>query len=112
MSPLCPHCGYDLTRDELIHLDGFRIDPRGTVDFNGHPLSLTKAQSIFVASVAKAAPRPIPYAALIERMGIEGRHERNILSSQLCLMRNRLRAYDIALPIVAKPGMGYQWKGA
>lgn len=109
---ICPHCGFDLEPDKLIERDGFRLDPRGTTDFNGHPVRLTRAQSIFLASVAKVAPRPISYGALIDRMGIEGRHERNVLSVQMSHLRKRLDAFDIPLPIQAVRSVGYQWKGA
>jgi DNA-binding response OmpR family regulator len=112
MTRICPHCGYDLERDELIERDGFRLDPRGTTDFNGHPVQLTKAQSIFFASVAKEAPRALSYVALIERMGIEGADERNVLAVQFSHIRTRLRAFDIPLPIVSVRSVGYQWRGA
>jgi DNA-binding response OmpR family regulator len=111
MTPICLHCGYDLATDELITLDGFTLDPRGVTDFNGQAVQLTRAQSIILASIAKVAPRPISYAALVDRAGIDGQHERNILAAQVCHMRNRFDAYGIPMPIIAVRGVGYQWKG-
>lgn len=111
-TPLCPHCGFDLRKDEMIELDGFRFDPRGGIFFNGDTLRLRPSWQIILATLAKAAPRPVSAAALADRTGSEGDAADVTLRTQICAVRKRLRDIGVPIPFRTEWGRGYRWVSA
>lgn len=105
----CPHCGYNLTRDEVIEADGFTLDPRGTVTFEGREARLTRPQVDLLYAMARADGRPVALPALAERMGSEAEDIRNVVSAQLAHTKRRLRAANIPFPVRTVWGRGYRW---
>jgi DNA-binding response OmpR family regulator len=107
MTPLCPHCGYNLRQDEPIELDGFRIDPRGGVEYLGRRIALQPNSQSFLGTLAKAAPRPVTKEVLGERFG--ARSERSI-EYHLTKLRRYLAAAGVPSPVRNIHGFGYRWE--
>jgi DNA-binding response OmpR family regulator len=106
----CPSCGYNLTRDEVIEIGPWRLDPRGAVSFDGRRLSLTADCAMIMHSIAAAHGRPISLAALLSRIGSEALT--NIIQVQIWRIRDVLRASDIPVPFHTVRSRGYAWGAA
>ncbi len=105
MTSICPHCGYDLRHDEVVELDGFRIDPRGTVEFEGAKLVIGPSRRRLLFALAKAWPRPISRIALADRGDIAV----DSLDVVVHHIRTWLRAKSLPQPIKAVWGYGFIW---
>lgn len=111
MTPICPHCGYDLRADEMIELDGFHIDPRGTIAFAGRQLPLNLSSVVILATLAKAAPRMVRSSVLIDRIGGDGDDLRGTLYSQVRRLRRTLTAIGAPVPVASvRRSGGYRWE--
>lgn len=110
---VCPHCGYDLERDQIIDRDGLRFDPRGDVTWHGMALQLTTNERIVLGTIVKAAPDCVTRAVLDERTGYTGMG--NCSEVLVCRIRRKMR--DVAPAMIATPletvrGLGIRWRVA
>jgi DNA-binding response OmpR family regulator len=86
---ICPHCGYSLAADAIIALDGFEIDPRGKVAWQGARLALTGQQAEILHVIAAGEGRPVKIEIISERLGHDGNSD--IVHVQVCRLRRNLR---------------------
>jgi DNA-binding response OmpR family regulator len=105
----CPSCGFNLTKDEPIERDGFVIDPRGVVTFEGRQVPLQAGEIIFVHSIAAGEGRCVPISALLERMDSESKDPLGLLHTRLCMIRKRFFGVGAPNPIRTVWGRGYRW---
>lgn len=104
----CPCCGYSLEQDKVIERDGFMLDPRGPVAFDGAPVPISKQQSEILFAIAAEEGRLARHAMLAERIGYEG--DLNSVVVQVSKMRRRLEQHRIPNPIYTVDGFGgYAW---
>jgi len=109
MTAICPHCQYDLKADEVIKRDGFTLDPRGAVTYNGKEIKLTKAQKCILFSLAKADGRRLSSYDLADRCCYyETAHVSNAIKMHISLLRKRLSG--LPCPVQNEHGVGYYWK--
>lgn len=104
----CPSCGFNLTRDEIVEIDGWRIDPRGIAEYDGRAIHFAPAQLIILHSIAMMRGRIAARDAILNRMGTEA--EPNILSVLVCRIRRTINAAGIPSPIKTVCGRGYRWE--
>lgn len=105
MSGFCPHCGYNLTRDEVIEANGFTLDPRGSVTFNGLPVSLTRGEANLLHALARARGRIVTAETLHARIALrEGRNPQTV-----AVVISRIRKRVKPCPITTVRGAGYRW---
>lgn len=108
MTDMCPCCGYNLSKDRLIEIDGFTIDPRGMVSFGELVMdSVSATQVMILHSIAKAAPRPISMETLRNRI-TDG--SSNVVSVMICRMRKIFAANCVPFPIRTVGQIGYRWQ--
>ncbi len=114
-SDLCPHCGYNLIADEIVERDGFTIDPRGHVRYEGLLIPGFTPQMVSVMhSLAKANGRKLTASVIADRCGSENADRSNVVAVQICRLRRVLQACDIPCPVQSKlgptrEGGGYWW---
>lgn len=87
--PICPHCGFDLERDEPVDRAGIAIDPFGICQFHGQPLRLTRSERQILFAIVKADGAILSRAVLAERVGYEGDH--NVVDVFLTRIRNKMK---------------------
>lgn len=115
MSDLCPHCGYNLEADTIIERDGFTIDPRGHVRYEGLLIPGFTPQMVSVMhSLAKATGRKLTARILADRCGSDTADTSNVISVQVFRIRRALQAVDIPCPVQSRlgptrEGGGYWW---
>ena len=102
----CPHCGYNLARDEVIERDGFCIDPRGTVAFNDRQLRLTAGAFAMLLCIVRANGRPVRDDTILNYADSEGTE--NTVHVQMCRTRKAFAAQGVPFPIQRMSG-GYRW---
>lgn len=107
----CPHCGFNITRDETIRRDGFEICPVKGATYRGAAVRLTSSCLTMLHSVA-ACDFPLEYTVIADRMGYDGDHFKNLLAVQRCRLAERLAEVGAPNPIVTVWGRGYQWRVA
>lgn len=108
---ICPHCGFDLVKDEVLERDHFTYDPRGVVSYCGIILRLRPAHREIVGSLMKAAGRIVSKDTLLERLGSEG-DDPTLMNVQVSLLRRDLRKLGIPCPIKTVWGAGFCWDGS
>jgi DNA-binding response OmpR family regulator len=108
MTGICPHCGYSLAKDEPLHRDGFMLDPRGVVTFEGRTVPLRPSAHSIVFALAKCAPRPLSIDTLLVQMGSENA-EANVVQVQLTWAKTAFRKALAPFPIENVWGRGYRW---
>lgn len=96
MTTICPHCGYDLVRDEPIERAGIAMQPYGAVRFHGAEVKLTPGETAVLWALVKAGGRPLSRAILAERIGYEG--DKNTVDVHLTRIRKKLAPHG-ASPI-------------
>lgn len=107
---ICPHCGYSLKRDEVIHRGDWTLDPRGEVFYRGRKLRVQVSLAEMLHSIAVDAPRPCSISVIANRLGIdEGASVSNTVKVRASQLRNALRAADIDVPFEVIYGRGYRW---
>ena len=115
MSSLCPHCGYNLEADVIIERDGFTIDPRGHVRYDGSLIPGFTAQMVSVLhTLAKAGGRKLTSSVIADRCSSENIDRSNVIAVQICRLRRVLKARDIPCPVQSRSrpvreGGGYWW---
>jgi DNA-binding response OmpR family regulator len=114
MTPNCPSCGYNLANDQVIERDGFAIDPRGLVVYNGRAVKgLIPTDVCIFHSIAKNQGRPINISALTERCCDEDTDVGRVYNA-VCRIRHALNLQDIPDPIKTLTAYsnaqgGYYW---
>jgi DNA-binding response OmpR family regulator len=104
----CPSCGFNLTKDEPIERDGFVIDPRGVVTFEGRQVPFTKAEHNLLHTLARAEGRCVESAVLGERLG---ESEDPVNTARVLILRIRRRCWNAGAPNPIRTvwGRGYRW---
>lgn len=105
----CPHCGFNLERDQPVERDGFVIDPRGAVRFCGHPVRLTPAETQIMHTLAAADGRSVRVSTILERLGCEDA-QYNRVSVSISKIKRTLTQSGIPFPIRSDWGRGYRWE--
>jgi DNA-binding response OmpR family regulator len=109
-APICPHCGYDLRRDEPMTIGAAHFDPTRGFSYRGQPIHLTPLERIFISTLMKSAGRWASKDMLIDRMGIgEARLPEELVRIYACRVRKALKAVTAACPFEAGYGLGYRW---
>lgn len=105
---ICPHCGFDLALDGVIHRPEIFFDPRGDIMFRGKLLALTPAERIVLGTLLREAGRYVGAVALRERIGSEA--EGNVVTVMISKIRAKLRAIDPSRHwIENKFAEGWRW---
>lgn len=100
MTPICPHCGYDIRQDQPIFINGYSMySPGSQLCWMGLPLNLTGYERNMCWSLMKAFPEPVRIDVLLDRMGSEGT-EQNV---QVFICRVRKKLAEIGAPDPFKP---------
>lgn len=107
MASLCPHCGYNITRDDPITIGKWTLYP-DSVFFRGRNLHLTNGEAGLLYTVAKAAPRAVQLAAIGNRIS----HADNVAGVASVLACRLRRKLGRNMPIETVPGAGYRWRRA
>lgn len=90
---LCPHCGYDLVRDEPVTLGDLFFDPRGEVTWKDVKLAhLPPSQREILWAIVKARGRTITKAVLLDRCDSSG--DMRTVDTLICRLRDAFRAID------------------
>jgi DNA-binding response OmpR family regulator len=106
----CPSCGFNLSRDELIERDGFVIDPRGGVTFEGRQIEIWPSEVSIAHTVATAAGRCVSIGAIAGRLDSEAIDPINRIAVSICRMRKRFAAANAPFPIETVHSRGYRWE--
>jgi len=106
---ICPSCGYSLTADAPVERDGWLIEPRNGVSYQGVPVFTRMAwvQILYAAACSRGI-----VSTEVLRARISDSERSNVVASQIALMRKRLRALGLPVPIVTVRGdyiSGYRW---
>jgi len=107
VSHICPSCGYNLARDEVIDRDGFMLDPRGAAQFHGDDLGLTLAEALTLYTVAQAKGRPVSREAILTR--VSDSEDPNVVSVFLLRARRKLVEHSAPNPVRSLHGRGLAW---
>ncbi len=108
---ICPHCGFDLVKDEVLERDHFTYDPRGIISYCGIILKVRPAHRIIVGSLMKADGRIVSKDALLERIGSDA-EDATLINVHVSLLRRDLRKQGIPCPIKTVWGAGFCWDGS
>lgn len=108
----CPHCGFNLSQDAIVERDGFTIDPRGTITFNGRRIKATPIDMGIAHSVASAAGRVVKCEVIAERLGSETNDPRGLIRTRICFMRKNFADARAPFPLETVFGRGYRWGAA
>jgi len=109
MTAICPHCQYDLKADTIIERDGFTLDPRGAVTYNGQEIKLTKTQKCILFSLAKANGRRLSSYDLADRCCYyDASNANKEFKMHISLLRKRLS--HVQCPVQTDHGVGYYWQ--
>lgn len=109
--PICPHCGYDLAKDQPILLNDFSMHSSiSPLCWRGTAIRLTGAESAVVWALMKAWPSPMRISVLLERADSEA--DEQTVRVLVCRVRKKLRAVGAPDPIGSYrvPGGAYIWK--
>jgi DNA-binding response OmpR family regulator len=109
MTPICPHCGYDLADDEPVETNGVRVDPRGDVTINGTAVHMTPPMRIILASLLKSGGRTLTIAVLAERIGYDGEIPVNNVQVHLSRLRRALKNHGMPNVIGTIHSIGVRW---
>jgi len=103
----CPSCGFNLDRDEVLQLDGFVLDPRGMIAFQGSPVLMTHHEAMAMHTVASANGRPVKTETISQR--ISDGEDPHCASVFIHRARRRLLAAGVPNPIQTAFRRGYRW---
>lgn len=104
----CPSCGYNLERDPVITIDGYRLDPTaGTVWRDGYWLPLSRSEFHLLYSLAAAKGRVVAKQPLMLRIS-DGETESIV---NVFVSRIRAKLLDAGWPNLIETvwGRGYRW---
>ena len=74
--PFCPRCGINFKNDEVIEIDGFRIDPRGQAFYNDRMIrGLSPTNVCVLYTIARAGGRLVTSDTLVARCCGESQSE-------------------------------------
>jgi len=107
VSHICPSCGFNLARDEVIDRDGFMLDPRAAAHFHGDDLGLTIAEALTLYTVAAAHGRYVSREAVATR--VSDSYDPNIASVFLTRARRKLVEHHAPNPVRSSRGRGFAW---
>lgn len=85
---ICPHCGFNLRREERITFGALDFDPYGDSAWKGRSVHLTVAERLLLGSLVAAAGQIVTLGALIERMGSEA-EDSNVPAVLVCRIREK-----------------------
>lgn len=105
MSEFCPHCGYNLARDEAIVLGAWRLEPGGVWYKGEFQDQITSAEAAMLHTLAKAGGRPVTSATIAARISSATENPTNIIS----VHAHRLRSKLSVVPFETAHGRGYRW---
>lgn len=105
---MCPHCGYDLERSDVIERGEYVLHPDGLVYREGKRLRVTVQEGLLLYTVAKAAGRPTHCRVIGERIS-ECEDPYNLVMVSMSRMRAKFRADDIPLPVANIRNFGLAW---
>jgi DNA-binding response OmpR family regulator len=103
---ICPNCGLSLERDRPVERDGFVIDPRGAVSYQGRSLPISGAQRTILHALA-SSQHDIRNDALVART-TDGEPFSNTIQVQVCAIRKKMRVAGAPNPIINARG-AYRW---
>jgi DNA-binding response OmpR family regulator len=111
--PFCPHCGFDLVQDAPILLGDFAMmSSISPLQWQGHSIKLTAAERNLMWTLMKAAPRPVRFDVILDRIGSES--EGNVIDVYMSRIRKKLRDLGAPVPFDSlKANNGYRalyWK--
>ncbi|MBB5986012.1 winged helix-turn-helix domain-containing protein [Sphingobium lignivorans] len=105
----CPNCGFDITKDDLVERDGFKLHPReGLGSYLGRSIGLTGSELVLLHTIGQAK-RTISREALHNRVS-DCETFPEIVGTFVCKIRSKLRTAGVPDPIETVRGKGYRWK--
>lgn len=105
----CPHCGYDLLKDQPIIINDFSmLGPQSPLYYRGKVPNLTLAERNFCWALMKAYPKTVRHEALLNRLDSTGTV--NTLAVYISKIRKKLRQLGAPDPFVRVRGVGVGWK--
>jgi DNA-binding response OmpR family regulator len=108
MTTMCPHCGYDLERSEVIERGLYVLHPDGMVYRDGERVRVTVQEGQLLYTVAKAAGRPIHCRVIGERIS-DGENPYNLVAVLMTRLRAKFRADGIPIPVSNIRNFGLAW---
>lgn len=110
MKHTCPHCGFDLTRDETLTLGRWRLVPRDAAYYDDVPV-VTRATWLNIMLVlAREQGRALRAETLLNR--VSDSDDPNVIAVQVSRLKKSLRTMGIETPIKARYCTGYYWNVA
>jgi DNA-binding response OmpR family regulator len=105
---MCPHCGFDLAKDQPIILNDFSmLSPIAPLCYRGQPLNLTSAARTLCWTLMKSFPRPVRQEVILDRLDSEALG--NVVDVYLSRIRRELRRIGAPIPFEKRRGV-IAWK--
>lgn len=109
MINMCPHCGYNLQKDEPIELGDWSLHEDG-VSYRGVRLLLTASQVRILYTMAKATGSVVRHEVIYNRvLDNDVADPRNNIAVQISKIRDMLAGMGVSLPIENVRAVGYRW---
>lgn len=104
----CPHCGYDLVKDQPIIINDFSmLGPQSPLYYRGTALNLTMTGRNLCWTLMKNYPKPVRADVLLDRMDSIGTG--NVIAVYLTRIRKELRKIGAPIPFHHVRGYGVAW---
>lgn len=107
MGHFCPMCGYNLTPDAVVERDGWHIDPRGEVHFNGARLRMPMSWVGILYALATSTDC-VSRDALLNR--ISNSENENVLCAQVSKLRRHFNEIGVLPPFETVWARGLRWR--
>jgi DNA-binding response OmpR family regulator len=108
--PFCPHCGFDLARDEAASFGATFSDPRAPLRHAEKPIRLSPTERMIAHTLIRAQGAWVGRNAIYERIGWdENDNAQNLLSVYVHRLRRRLKDSGVNAGIECLRGHGVRW---
>lgn len=111
MTAICPHCGYDLVKDEPIVIGAYRYVPRLGLFHQGRRIDLTGKGLEIAVALFRARGQVLTLDALALRLGNDSLSFSNLIAVYLNRMRSAWGRLGEPFPIERVRGRGLYWAG-
>lgn len=102
---ICPHCGYNLHRDEDIVLGDWTFSTQG-LRYRDHDIHVTPSEAGVLHTLAAMRPKAVRPDVLLNR--VSASEDTNIISVTIHRLRSKLAGYYDGDVIVTRKGYGYR----
>jgi len=106
----CPHCGYDMRREEIVELGCARFEARGQFTYDGRAVHLSPNERITVETLLRARGSYVASQILVDRIDISGDDPLSHVRVYMRRVRDKLEAVGAPRGIIESGySLGYRW---